>query len=289
MFRRRFLTLSALAPLAQAIEPFQRPGAPRLLTSLAAYSFRDLLTKQPEKFDLFKFIDFCAEQGLAGAELTSYFFAPNADARYFHRLRRHAYLRGVAISGTAIRNEFALPAGPELEKEIAAVKARIDQAALLGAPHIRVFAGAAKGIDHAGAVQSCLLALTECCAYAGSKGIILGLENHGGIVAEADPLLEIVRAIDSPWLGINLDGGNFRTADPYGDLAKCAPYAVNVQVKTDVQPKGQPAAPVDWARFGTILREAKYQGWVALEYEGKEDPFSAIPPLLAKLKAMCAS
>jgi len=69
-------------------------------------------------------------------------------------------------------------------------------------------------------------ALEECADYAAQKGIFLGLENHGGIVAECDGLLELVQAVKNPWLGINLDSGNFQTADPYADLAKCVPFSV---------------------------------------------------------------
>jgi sugar phosphate isomerase/epimerase len=107
----------------------------------------------------------------------------------------------------------------------------------MAAPHIRVFAGNKGALELVEAKKLCVEALEECADYAGGKGIFLGLENHGGIVAEASDLLDIVRSVKSPWLGINLDGGNFRTDDPYADLARCAPYAVNVQWKVEVHPR----------------------------------------------------
>jgi sugar phosphate isomerase/epimerase len=116
--------------------------------------------------------------------------------------------------------------------------------------------------------------------------VFLGLENHGGIVAEAADLLDLVRAVKSPWVGINLDTGNFRTADPYADLARCAPYAVNVQIKAELQPRGKPQGPADLARLVRILREAGYQGYVALEYEAAADPWTAVPPLLGRLREL---
>jgi sugar phosphate isomerase/epimerase len=92
--------------------------------------------------------------------------------------------------------------------------------------------------------------------------------------------------VKSPWFGINLDTGNFQTDDPYADLAKCAPYAVNVQVKVEVKRRGQSKAePSDYAKINRLLRDANYQGYVALEYEAKEDPFTAIPGALKSLKA----
>ncbi|MBI2925736.1 MAG: sugar phosphate isomerase/epimerase [Verrucomicrobia bacterium] len=273
---------------ARAIEPFKRPGPPRLLLSLAAYSFRDFLQhKDPAKrIDLFQFVDFCADHGCVGTEVTSYYFPANFTHDYLIRLRRHAFLRGVDISGTAVGNDFTKPKGAERDKEIALVKKWVDHAAVLGAPHIRVFAGSAKDVPPAEAKRLCIEALEECGDYAGQKGIFLGLENHGGIVAEADGLLEIVRAVTSPWVGVNLDTGNFHTADPYGDLARCAPYAVNVQVKTELAPRGQKSQPADLPRLIKILRDANYQGYVALEYEAAEDPWIAVPRALKELKAL---
>jgi sugar phosphate isomerase/epimerase len=151
-----------------------------------------------------------------------------------------------------------------------------------------VFAGAATKIDPAEARAMCVSALQECCDYAGQHGIFLGLENHGGIVAEAEGMLEIIKAVESPWFGVNLDTGNFRTADPYGDLAKIAPYSVNVQLKVEMRPAGKAHEPVDLDRLAGILRDANYQGYVTLEYEEDGDPWKEIPVWLEKVRAMGA-
>ena len=291
--------LSAIHP-AMSAEAFKRTGKPRLQLSLAAYSFRQYFkdsshpreteTDPAKRIDLFDFINYCADHGCAGAELTAYYFPKDVDTDYLIRLKRHAFLRGIAISGTAVGNNFALPKGEALNQQIADVKRWIDYAAGMGAPHIRVFAGAAKGISDAEARKMCIGAMEECCEYAGAKGIFLGLENHGGIVAEPEGLLEIVRTVKSPWIGVNLDTGNFHTADPYADLAKIAPYAVNVQLKVELKRQGQKAnEPTDLPRVVTILREANYQGFVALEYEAKPDPWQAVPPVLNQMKELFAA
>jgi sugar phosphate isomerase/epimerase len=163
----------------------------------------------------------------------------------------------------------------------------VDHCAVLGAPHIRVFAGPVPDKDAkeiAPAKKRCIAALEECGEYAGKHGVFLGLENHGGIVAEPDDLLEIVKAVKSPWVGINLDTGNFHTDDPYADLARCAPYTVNVQVKAEIKRRGQTVKEEsDVKRLVKILRDANYQGFVALEYEAKPDPWKAVPEWLKKL------
>ena len=292
--RRSFVATSAAAacvPYLRAVAPLHPvKGAARLRLALAAYSFRDdLVAKKdgtPPRMDLFKFIDFCAENDVPGAELTSYYFKPNPDVEYLTQLRRHAHLRGVTISGTAVGNNFTLPSGEKRDAEIAGVKRWIERAAILGAPHIRVFAGkSAEGQTKEEAKRLCVGALEECAEAAGQHGIFLGIENHGGIVAEADDLLEIVRAVKSTWVGINLDTGNFQTDDPWGDLAKCAPYAVNVQYKAFVHPRGaQEKQPGDAPRTAKLLRDAGYSGWVALEYELKEDPWIQVPIILADMR-----
>ena len=104
-------------------------------------------------------------------------------------------------------------------------------------------------------------------------------------MAEADDLLEIVRAVKSPWVGINLDTGNFHTADPWGDLAKCAPYAVNVQYKGFIHARNARQEMADPARTAKLLRDAGYSGWVALEYELPEDPWKKVPVMLTELRA----
>ena len=304
--RRDFLKLSAAAGLAALAAPrpvraaadrgpFGRSGAPVLRLSLAAYSFREnfaVMRGKPNAkvppgraTDMFKFIDYCAAQGCEGTELTSYFFAEESDA-YLLKLRRHAFLRGIAISGTAIGNNFSHPEGPKRDAEISLTKRWIDRAAVLGAPHIRVFAGVTKEIAREVADKLVISALEECCDYAGQRGIFLGLENHDSI-GSAATLLPMIKAVQSPWIGINLDSGNFRTADPYRDFAECAPYAVNVQFKTEVHDaatNGKKAA--DFKRFTQILRDVGYQGWIALEYEAKEDSAVAVPRYLGKTRRL---
>jgi len=304
--RRQFLCTTALGvggaltpALVRAVEPFQRPNPPRLRLSLAAYSFREYFrdvshTREREvdvskKIDLFQFVDFCAEQGCDGAELTSYYFPPNANDEFLLKLKRHAIVRGVSISGTAVGNTFTHPEGKDRQREVALVKKWINNAAVMGAPHIRIFAGSApRGINHDEAKKFCIGAIEECAALAGQKGVFMGIENHGGIVEEPKELLDIIQAVKSPWVGINLDTGNFHTDDPYRDLELCAPYAVNVQIKSEVRRRRGGMEPADLKRMIGILRKANYQGFVALEYEAQPDPWQQVPQLLKELRTLMA-
>jgi len=262
---------NALVAPARAIQPIVRNGQPKFKFSLAAYSYRDLL--QPKqgkeaKLTLKDFIDDCAKLDLDGTELTSYYFPKEVTADYLHGLRQHAVRLGLDISGTAIGNEFGHPKGEKRDAEIAKAKQWIDHAAMLDAPVIRIFAGhQQKGQAEAEAHALMVSAIEECCDYAGKQGVYLALENHGGPTATADGLLKFVHDVDSPWFGVNLDSGNFSTtSDPYAELERIAPYAVNVQIKVAMRFGGK-KVPADMKRLAQIMRAAKYRGYIVLEYE----------------------
>jgi sugar phosphate isomerase/epimerase len=289
--RRSFLTAAAALRLRSGlagfgIEPIRRHGAARMKLSLAAYSFREMLAGPKKSMTLDDFVDRAAMWDLDAVEPTSYYFPDPPTPEYCRRLRRRAFLLGLGISGTAIRNTFTHPPGPDRAREVAHVKRWIDLAVDLGAPTIRIFAGdLQKGTTEAQAREWCIQAIQECCEYAAPRGVMLALENHGGIVSTVDQLLSIVKGIESDWFGVNWDSGNFRSADPYRDLARAAPYAVVAQIKTEIWPNGV-RQQADLARVIGILRESGYRGFVALEYEADEDPFVAVPRHLEELRRL---
>lgn len=252
-----------------------RRAHPKLALSLAAYSFRRELQ---DDMSLEDFVDFCALHDLDATELTSYYFKDTSPA-YLAELRRRAYVNGLSISGTPVGNNFCFPEGAERDKQVAHVKTWIDHVLRLGSQTIRVFAGRVpSGARLEEAQRWCVECLKEVSAYAGERGVILALENHGGITATAEQLLHLVRAVDSPWLGVNLDTGNFRR-NPYENMEKAAPYAVAVQVKVEVG--GEPA---DLDRIVGILKKADYRGFVALEYEARPPALEAVPGHLERLR-----
>lgn len=280
--RRGFITSSLAAaagaaainaPIARAIEPVTRTAGSHFKFSMAAYSYRDLLEAKTSRLTIEDFLDDCAKFGLDGTELTSYYLPQNAPAEYFRKLKAGAFRRGLDVSGTAVGNDFCFPPGKHRDKEIAHVKRWIEYADMMDAPVIRIFSGTAKaGQSAEDARRLAIEAIEECCGYAGKYGVFLALENHGGLTAEADDMLAIVRGVKSAWFGVNMDTGNFRTADAYGDLAKIAPYAINVQVKVVIHPAGKPGELSDFKRVAKILRTAGYRGYIVLEFEEAGDP-----------------
>jgi sugar phosphate isomerase/epimerase len=294
MNRREFAaTLAALPALAvpgtAAIDPIKRTGKPRMKLSLAAYSFREALAGARKSMTLHDFIDLASTYDLEAIEPTSYYFPEPATPQYCRSLRRHALIQGLSISGTAVRNTFTLPPGPQLDKELDHVRRWVDLAAELHAPTIRIFAGdVQKGTTEADARKWCIDAIHRACEHAATRGVFLALENHGGIVSTIDQMLSIVREVKSEWFGVNLDSGNFHSADPYADLAKLAPYAVVAQVKVEMTIGKGSRQPADLARVIRILRDVNYRGYVVLEYEAEEDARQAVPRYLQQLRPLIA-
>jgi len=276
---------------ALAGEPPKRHAKPHMKLSLAGYSFNRFLpkswTKQQladAKMTLDDFIHFCADLDLDGTELTGYYFPKDVSNEYLMHLKQLTFSLGLDISGTAIGNDFCLPDGEARDKQLAMTRNWIDYAAAMGAPVIRVFAGRVpKGDTEAVALDRCVAGMNESLDYAAKKGVFLALENHGGITATPQQLLSIVKRIKpSPWFGLNFDSGNFRTSDPYADLEKIAPYAINAQLKVAITRNGK-KEHADIDRVVKILKSANYRGYVVLEYEEKE-PHKEIPMYIDKLR-----
>jgi sugar phosphate isomerase/epimerase len=301
--RRGFLGATGLAVLGAAgtsltATPVAREVAgARMKVSLAAYSFNRLLprrgdadSQQKAKMRIEDFVQFCAEQGLGACEPTGYYFPQEISPEYLQGFKALCFRNGLDISGTAIGNDFCKPEGPEWDAELEMTKEWIDYAALMGAPHIRIFAGnVPDGDTEEAAVARAVRGINESLKYAAEKGVFLGLENHGGVTATSEQLLRIIESVDaSPWLGVNFDSGNFRTANPYADLEKIAPYAVNAQLKVSMHPNDGKAERADFKRILDILKGAGYRGYVALEYEDSANPFKAIPELLEEIRSALA-
>lgn len=277
-----------------AADPPVRVGKPLLKLSLAAYSFNSRMARRgtmeeiaAAEMSLEKFIDFSAEQGLGAVELTGYYFPQDITADYLLSLKSRTHQLGLSISGTAIGNDFCVSDSGERQQQLSDCRSWIDYAAILGAPAIRIFAGKVpKDDSEDAAIERCATAINESLDYAATKGVFLAMENHGGITATPEQMLKIIERVQpSPWFGVNFDSGNFQTDDPYADLAKIAPWAVNAQIKASISPGGN-KQPADFPRIISILRDAGYRGFVALEYEESESPFEAIPRLLDQLRPL---
>ncbi len=285
MNRREFLTFAPTVALAGQLETHKPDGA-RLRTALCAYSFREAL--KAGKMTYGDLVRYAVDHKLDGLDLTVYWFPEPLTQKWLLDLKRLAYRNAIEIYSIAIRTEMTRPTPEERQKEVQEIRRWVDVAATLGAGHIRVFGGRVpKGATEEQAANWAAEVLTRAADYAAEKGVILGLENHGGVTERAETIVRIVKQVNSPWVGINLDTGNFRE-DVYWQIQMCLPYAVNAQLKTELRDKQGRRMESDWDRIFSMFARAGYRGYLALEYEGEEPAETAVPRWLARLRELAA-
>lgn len=248
--------------------------------SCCAYSYRDYLSQGGMTLE--EFLAVCAEMDLDGVELTAYYFH-RTDDEYLRHLKRECCRAGLHIAGTAVGSNFAQPDPAQRREHVVMTKDWIDHSVILGAPCIRVFAGPApEGHTEEEAVAWTVECLRECAAYGQSRGVVVALENHGGITATAEQVERLIRAVDHPWLGINLDFGNYRT--PYEEYLRSAPDTVTTHAKVTHRTVAGDQAKVDYSRALEIVGQAGYRGYINIEYEEAEDARTGVPAFVAELQ-----
>lgn len=309
--RRQFLRQAALIPAAvagaaalpaAATESPAGHGAPPLKLSLNAFSFHqallDGLAGKPGGITLAEVLEFCVREGFAAIDPTGYYFRgyPAVPAREdINPFKRQALRLGVDISGTGIRNDFAQPDAAARAADVARAKAWIEVAADLGAPVIRVFAGAVpKGYEEKwDEVAAWMIeAIGACVEHGRRHGVVIGVQNHGDMLRSADECLKVMQAVNSEWCGLIVDTGNMLTADPYADLARVVRHAVNWQVKESIYANDR-SRPADLPRLLRLIRDGGYRGYVPLEtlwVNGVPyDPSKVVPAFTAQVRAAMAA
>ena len=253
--------------------------------SCCAYSYRDLLTAG--RMTLEGFLDTCRDLGFDGVELTQYYF-PQEDAGYLAHVKREAFARGLDVAGTAVGGNFISADAEARAKQVAHVCDWLEKSARLGSPVLRVFAGGLpKGVAEETAAGWVREGLERCAEVGAQCGVVVALENHGGLTATADGVLALLEPFaGGPWVGLNLDFGNF-TGDIYEQYGRCAPLAVTTHAKVTVR-QGEERKSVDYRRVVRILRDAGYRGYLSIEYEEPDDPVTGVDRFAAYLRGCLA-
>jgi len=233
------------------------------------------------------FLQKAVELGVHGVDITTYWLK-STEPEYLTSLRHLAFKNGVALPGIAIRTEMCQAGGAIRAEEVHRIQQWIDVAELLGASHVRVFAGNLPGgASEKQGIEWVVEAMKAACDYAAKRGITLGIENHGGLSARAATTLEILRRVDSPYAGINLDISNFEANtddEMYSDVKACVPFATHAHIRDLF---GSTKRPIDLDRVWKLFAQGGYKGYMSAEYEGEEDPMTGVPKLLEKIRVLC--
>jgi sugar phosphate isomerase/epimerase len=257
----------------------------KLKTSLNAYSFNGPLTKGEMNLD--QLLEYCASIQLDAVDLTAYYFSGYPEVpsdEYLYHIKQKAFLLGLEISGTGVRNDFTDPDPAKRKASVELVKKWIIAAEKMGAPVIRVFSGTAdtKGLAREKVVDYMVADFKECAEFGKSHGVVVAIQNHNDFIKTADQTIEVIKRVNSDWFGLILDIGSFRT-DPYKEIAQTIPYAVNWQLKETVFVNGV-EQKTDLDRLMKIIKESGYRGYLPLETLGEGDPKVKVPRFLNEVR-----
>lgn len=252
-----------------------------------AYSYRDHILSG--EMNLESFIEESYKIRLDGVELTGYYFK-SKEKSYLYRLKRLCLEKGLSISMVSCGAHLWSPREEDVKRDLDEIKRWVKVAYELGAPCLRVFggrwppAGVLAGFTIDDAIEVAIEVGGECADFGSDYGVVIALENHGGITRFADDVIRIIRGVSSEWFRLNLDTGNYRD-HMYEDIKKSAPYAVHVHAKTGVRHVGSGIEiPLDYGRIRRILEDVGYNGWVSIEYEAEEDPKIGVPRFAEELR-----
>ncbi len=258
----------------------------KLKTSLNAYSFSKPLLSGEMNLD--QLIEFCALNQIDAVDLTAYYFPGYPEVpsdEYLYHIKQKAFLLGVEISGTGVRNDFTEQDPAKLKASVDLVKKWIIAAEKIGAPVIRVFSGAAdpKGLSRAEAVDQVVRMMSECVAFGKAHGVVVAIQNHNDFIKTADQAIEIIQRVNSEWCGLILDIGSYRTGDPYKEIAQSIPFTVNWQLKENLFVNGI-EQKTDLNKLMTIIQASGYRGYLPLETLGEGDPKIKVPLFLKEIR-----
>jgi L-ribulose-5-phosphate 3-epimerase len=311
--RRNFMAASAATVLGTAcqfspgadeqpaagLKPAQGGGWRGNRIAISTYSFWQFRNEPLRNIE--KCIDLAADMGFDGVEILHRQMEDESNST-LQKLKQRAFRRGIDLCGFSTHQTFVSPDQEIRQKNVEHTIHCIELAYRLGIPTLRVNTGrwgTAKDFDELMANQGIeprlpgvsddtgfgwvIDGLQQCLAKAEECGVVLGLENHWGLGRTAAGVNRVVDAVNSPWLQITLDTGNF-LEEMYEQMDAIAPRAVLVQAKTYYGGGTWYTLDIDYTKIAGILRKHNYQGYVSLEFEGKENPLSAIPKSLVRLR-----
>ncbi len=265
------------------------------ISTYSYWHFRD------PKIPVQSVIGYAAELGVSGVDIL-HRQLDSEENGYLQSLKRRAFANGIDLVCLSIHQNFVSPDPQVRQQNIDHTLACIETAYKLGIPAIRLNSGRwatvasfdelmalggdeppIPGYTEDDAFGWCIDSIEKCLPKAQECGVVLALENHWGLTRKPEGVLRIVNSIQSEWLSVLMDTGNFLSA-PYSALEQLAPQTIFVQAKTYYGGGEWYTLELDYPRIAQILANVGYHGYISLEFEGKEDSFTGVPKSIALLK-----
>ena len=303
MNRRKFFAATGSVLGSGLITGFahaeSKPVRERNPIGVSSYSFWAFHRKEYRPLEVC--LDHAARMGFDGLEILQRQLV-STDNAALQKIKRHAFLAGVPLMGYSTHQGFLSPDAEKRQRNIDHTIDCLEQSYRLGIPTMRVNSGTwgtsknfdelmanrgaekpIEGYNEEDAYKWTIAAYEVLAREAEKRGVVMGLENHWGLGRTPEGVKRVVDAVNSPWLEVTLDTGNF-LEDPYDRLEQLAPQTVLLQAKTYFGGGRWYELDLDYGRIAKILHTAGFSGWVSLEFEGNADPLEGIPKSLAMLR-----
>ena len=238
------------------------------------------------KMDLEKLLHVCANTLKVGGVDIIDVHLKSRDPDYLLKIKKLATDLQITISAVSPGNSFGKDNEKDEKAEIDKINKWTDTAYILGAPNLRIFAGWAPKERHRELWPKVVKSIKECARYAAKKGVILAIESHndGGYLPTSVETHKLLSDVNSPWVKLNLDTGNYQDPDMYQALKKSMPYTTHMHAKIHKITKDGKEKEFDYDKIFRILKDANYRGFFNVEYEGKEDELEYVPISINMIK-----
>lgn len=278
--------------------------------SVSSYSFHRLVSSG--EYEEIGLIALAKEMGFDGIEFAEIHAPEGVDKlTYAAMLKAEAEKHEIDIVAYAIGANLLY----DTDSEIQRLKGEVDVCAALGAPVMRHDASGGykdedekKGLGFNNALPVIVKGYKAVTEYAKTRGIKTCIENHGFFAQDSSRVEAIINSVNDENFGALIDIGNFMCADenPAIAVGNVAPYAVHVHAKDFVRKDGNSFVPPDgffMTRGGNflkgsiighgdvpvvqclrIIKNAGYNGFVTVEFEGMEDQKTGVKCGLNTLK-----
>ncbi|MDD5495888.1 MAG: sugar phosphate isomerase/epimerase [Candidatus Omnitrophica bacterium] len=239
------------------------------------------------KMDLEKCLKVCADElKVGGIDIIDVHFKGGdnvanlvKDTTYLMKIKKLATDLQITISAVSPGNSFGKDDPKDEKAEVDKINKWTDIAYILGAPNLRIFAGWAPKEKHEELWPKVVKSIKECAEYAAKKGITLAIESHndGGYLPTSVETLKLLKDVDSPWVKLNLDTGNYQDPEPYAALKKSMPYVTHMHAKIHKLSPDCKELEFDYDKIFKVLKESNYRGFFNVEYEGIEEEIEYVP------------
>lgn len=163
----------------------------------------------------------------------------------------------------------------------------IEAAKFLGCHSIRVNARGRGTMEEV--AEAAVDGLGKLSEYGAKENIGVIVENHGGYSSNGKWMSDVIRKVNDPNCGTLPDFGNFRISgteeyDRYKGMKELMPFAKGVSAKSNEFDEDGNEINIDFYKILKIVKEAGYNGYIGIEYEGRK--LSEVEGVLATKKLL---